>query len=68
MRATVPFRRRPSVVERVLGKRRARVLRRRFGLVAVGFGLSLLKPRRPVAPMVVVGALVVLSATLAARI
>lgn len=34
----------------------------------MGIGLSLLKPRRPVAPLVVVGSLVLISATLATRI
>ena len=45
MRATVPFRRQPTFFERVLGRRRARVLRRRFGLLFIGFGVSLVKPR-----------------------
>lgn len=41
-------RRPPTLLERVLGRRRARLVRRRLGLAAVGVGVSLLRPRRHV--------------------
>jgi hypothetical protein len=39
-------RRPPTLLERLLGRRRARRLRRRVGLAAVGTGLVLLRPKR----------------------
>ena len=39
-------RRPPTALERLLGRRRARRLRRRVGLAAVGTGLVLLRPKR----------------------
>jgi len=47
----------PTLAERVLGRRRARVLRRRVGFAAVGVGLALLRPkprRRGGGPLVAV--------------
>jgi hypothetical protein len=41
-------RRPPTALERLLGRRRARRLRRRVGLAAVGTGLVLLRPKRMV--------------------
>jgi hypothetical protein len=38
-------RRPPDLLEQLLGRRRARVLRRRLGLLAIGAGVTLLKPR-----------------------
>ena len=38
-------RRPPTMVERLLGRRRARRLRRRIGLAAVGTGIMLLRPK-----------------------
>ena len=49
MRVTV--RRQPTTLERLLGRRRARRLRRRLGLVALGAGVSLLRPRPAWAPL-----------------
>ncbi|HMC43462.1 MAG TPA: hypothetical protein VKI20_10675 [Acidimicrobiales bacterium] len=51
MRLPTPSRRRLTALERLLGKRRARRLRRRLGLVALGTGLLLLRPRRSWAPV-----------------
>jgi hypothetical protein len=39
-------RRPPGALERVLGRRRVRRLRRRAGLAALGTGMLLLRPRR----------------------
>jgi hypothetical protein len=41
-----PFRREPTALERILGRRRARMLRRRLGVLALGCGYSLVRPRR----------------------
>jgi hypothetical protein len=49
---TLPARRRPDLLEQVLGRHRARVFRRRLGLLALGAGVKLLRPRtrwKPVA-------------------
>jgi hypothetical protein len=35
------------LLEQVLGRRRARLLRRRLGLLALGAGVTLLRPRTP---------------------
>lgn len=43
MRAS--WRQPPSILERLLGRRRARVIRRRVGILALGAGVSLLRPR-----------------------
>ena len=40
------IRRPPSAVERLIGRRRARRLRRRVGLAALGAGIVLLRPNR----------------------
>jgi hypothetical protein len=47
----VSLHRDPSTLEQLLGRRRARSLRRRLGFIAVGTGLSLLKPRTRWAPL-----------------
>jgi len=57
---SVHLRRPPSTLERILGRRRARAVRRRLGLLALGTGFDLLKPRSRWAP-VVVAALFVLA-------
>jgi len=41
----VSLRRPPTLPERLLGRRRAKALRRRLGFVALGVGASLIKPR-----------------------
>jgi hypothetical protein len=49
----------PTLLERLLGRRRARLVRRRFGLAAVGVGLALLRPKprhRSTGSIVIVGA------------
>lgn len=51
-------RRRPTTLERLLGRRRARRLRRRAGLLAVGAGVALLRPRRDRVVVLMTGALV----------
>jgi hypothetical protein len=51
MRVSIPTlparsrRRPPDRLEQLLGRRRARVVRRRLGLLAIGAGVTLLKPR-----------------------
>jgi hypothetical protein len=45
MRLSLTARRPPTALERLLGPKRARRLRRRLGLVALGAGYGLLKPR-----------------------
>ena len=59
MRLSLTARRPPSALERLLGPKRARKLRRQLGLVALGTGYTLLKPRAGWAP-VAGGAVVVL--------
>jgi hypothetical protein len=49
----------PTLAERLLGRRRARVMRHRIGFAAVGVGLALLRPKPRVR---VTRSLVVLSA------
>lgn len=57
MRVALPTTRRPpTLVERVVGRRRARRLRRRAGLLAVGLGVSMLRPRPARAALAVTGA------------
>lgn len=45
MRVFQPTRRPPTIPERLLGRRHARILRRRLGLFALGAGYTLLRPR-----------------------
>ena len=52
MRVQLPTRRPPDLLEQILGRRRARNLRRRLGMLAVGAGLTLLKPRTRWGPAV----------------
>ena len=54
MRVSLPTRRPPDLLEQVLGRRRAKVLRRRFGFLALGVGYSLVKPRSKVVPLIIV--------------
>jgi hypothetical protein len=52
----------PTLAERLLGRHRARVVRRRVGFAAVGVGLALLRPRprvRVTLPLVVLSAVLV---------
>jgi hypothetical protein len=53
MRVSLPGRRPPTVLEQLLGRRRARRLRRRLGVLALGAGVSMLKPRSRWAPATV---------------
>jgi hypothetical protein len=53
LRASVLLRRQPTLPERVLGRRRVRLLRRRFGFVALGIGASLIKPRLVSTPLAI---------------
>jgi hypothetical protein len=41
----VSLRRPPTILEQLLGRKRAKSLRRRLGVVAVATGVALLKPR-----------------------
>jgi hypothetical protein len=40
----------PTFMERMVGRRRARLLRRRVGFAAMGLGLVLLRPKRRYRP------------------
>jgi hypothetical protein len=51
MRVPVPARRKPTLLERVLGRRRVRQLRRQFGYLALGASYKLLKPRNRLVPL-----------------
>ncbi len=62
MQRFVVVRRPPSTLERLLGRRRVRRLRRRVGLAALGTGMVLLRPRR-VAPVLLATCLVVVTVT-----
>jgi hypothetical protein len=53
------LRRPPTALEQLLGRRRAKALRRRLGFVALGAGLSLLKPRTRWTPLAMTGAVLV---------
>ena len=64
MRVQLPTRRPPGLVEQLLGRRRARVLRRRLGLLAVGAGVTLLKPRTRWAPIAFASVALVLAVAL----
>lgn len=57
MRVSLPVRRPPTVLEQLLGRRRASKLRRRVGLLLVGTGASMLKPRLSPAFLVVIAVL-----------
>jgi len=57
MRVSLPTRRPPGLLEHALGRRRARIVRRRLGFVALGVSYSLLKPTARVLPAMMVGAL-----------
>ena len=63
MRVSLPTRRPPGLLEHVLGRRRAKVVRRRLGFVALGLGYSLLKPRSKVVPLALTAGTVVLVLT-----
>jgi hypothetical protein len=54
MRVSLPTRRPSGLLEQVLGRRRARVLRRRLGFLALAVGYSLVKPRSKVVPLAIV--------------
>jgi hypothetical protein len=56
MRVSLPVRRPPTLVEQLLGRRRARLLRRRLAFLALGTGVTLLKPRTRWAPVAIVAA------------
>ena len=55
----VSLRRPPTLLEQLLGRRRAKLLRRRIGLLAMGAGVSLLKPRSRWLPWAVTASLAV---------
>jgi len=55
----VSLRRPPTLLEQLVGRKRAKVLRRRLGLVALGTGVSLLKPRTIWAPLLATATLLV---------
>jgi hypothetical protein len=52
MQRFLVVRRPPNALERLLGRRRVRRLRRRVGLAALGTGIFLLRPRRSRVPVV----------------
>jgi hypothetical protein len=54
MRVSLPTRHPPSLLEQLLGRRRARILRRRLGFVALGVGYSLVRPRSRILPVALV--------------
>jgi len=53
MRVPLSVRRSPTFLEQLVGKRRARLLRRRLGLLALGTGVALLKPKTRITPVAV---------------
>jgi len=55
----VSLRRPPTLLDQLVGRKRAKVLRRRLGLVALGTGVSLLKPRTIWPPLLATATLVV---------
>jgi hypothetical protein len=63
----VSLRRPPTRLEQLLGRRRATSLRRRIGLIALGAGVSLLKPRVPLAHAALVTAVLVAAVVIALR-
>jgi hypothetical protein len=60
----MPRRRPPSATERLLGRRRARKLRRRLALVAFGAGVSLAGPTLKRSAAVLIPAVAVLAIVL----
>ena len=64
MRVSLPTRRPPTMLEQLLGRRRARVVRRRLGVVAIGLGYTLLRPRSKVVPVALATTVVALAAWL----
>ncbi|MEY2567504.1 MAG: hypothetical protein QOE35_2033 [Actinomycetota bacterium] len=55
----------PTPLERLIGRRRARMVRRRVGFLALGVGVTLLRPKprlRGARTLVVLGALVLFAA------
>ena len=61
-RVRLPGRRRPpTLAERVLGRRRARTLRRRLALVAFGAGVALARPTLKRGALVALPAVTVLA-------
>ena len=54
MRVSLHVRRPPTLLEQLVGRRRARILRRRVGLLLLGTGASMLKPRTTWAPLAMV--------------
>lgn len=48
----------PTILEQLLGRKRAKLLRRRLGFVALAAGVSLLKPRVRLAHAVLAGTVV----------
>jgi hypothetical protein len=53
MRMAIPARRSLTTLERLLGRRRVRRLRRRLGVAALGAGALLLRPRSRWGPVTV---------------
>jgi hypothetical protein len=51
----VSLRRPPTALEQLLGRRRAKALRRRLGFLALGAGASLLRPRTTWSPLAITG-------------
>jgi hypothetical protein len=56
MRVSLHVRRPPTLLEQLVGRRRARMLRRRLGLLLLGSGASMLKPRTIWAPLAMIAA------------
>lgn len=67
MQRFLVVRRPPSTLERLLGRRRVRRLRRRVGLAALGTGMVLLRPRR-LAPVLLTTCVVAATVTAVAVI
>jgi hypothetical protein len=61
-------RRPPTALERLLGRRRARRLRRRVGLAAVGTGLVLLRPKRMVPAVAACGVAIAVTVAVAVAV
>jgi hypothetical protein len=68
MRLVIPAHRRLTTLERLLGRRRARRLRRRLGMAALGAGALLLRPRSLWVPVAVGTVLAVAGAALLAAV
>ena len=67
MRVSLPTRRPPDLLEQLLGRRRARMVRRRLGFVTLEVSYSLLKPRSRLMPVAVVATAVFALAFVALR-